>query len=182
MQNIVMSSSDSLCDENKRNTATVRNLCPACGQMQATDVLTKVSDLSSLLLAEKRCHRSVGYKNSVARFHLLTLSKCYKISMDMRNGTYRTGKGDSFEIFDPKYRIVTATRYKDRIPQASFIMNYFYPVVAPQLANNNFACLKNKGVDLARKTFKAILEKADINDFALISDFKDTLRVSSTIS
>ena len=90
----------------------------------------------------------------------------------MINGKYKTQKGDSFEIFEPKHRTVTSTKYKDRIPQTSFVLNYIYPKVISKLIDNNFSCIKDRGVDAAREEFKRILHLHTPNDYVLKADLK----------
>lgn len=151
--------------------ATVRNVYPGESQTETT-AQKAVCNFSNLLLAEKRCHRSVGYKNSVSRFHMCVMSKTYELHQSLMDGTYHTQNGQKFEIFDPKHRIVTSTKYKDRIPQASFVVNFMYKEIIPNLIHNNFACIKGKGVDNARKAFKEILRNASIDDYCLCADLK----------
>lgn len=56
-----------------------RNSHPGESQTEATVDLT-VCGVTPLLAAETRTHRRVGYKNSVSRFHMLTMSKCNELS------------------------------------------------------------------------------------------------------
>lgn len=128
-------------EETKHDNAIVRNSHPAERQ---TETISKydVCNLSALMSAEERCHRGVGYKNSVSRYHMLALSKNYDTLQELINGKYKTQKGDNFEIFEPKHRTVTSTKYKDRIPQTSFVLNYIYPKVISKLIDNNFHVLK----------------------------------------
>lgn len=141
-------------------------------QTEATDAKASVCKLTSLLEAEHRCHRLVGYKNSVSRFHQLVLSSCYRLHKEMMNDEYRTKYGDEFEIFEPKYRIVTTTHYRDRIPQASFILNWWYPNVVPYLIENNHACMKGRGVDNARNAFRDMVRSSTRSDYCLCADMK----------
>lgn len=78
-------------NEDKRNTSPVERRTETTGKTVCT--------FSSLVRSERRCHRRVGYKNSVSRFHLLTMSKCYGICKDISNGSYKTGVGKSFEVY-----------------------------------------------------------------------------------
>lgn len=151
--------------------ATVRNIYPGESQTE-TAVQKAVCKFSNLLLAEQRCHRSVGYKNSVSRFHMYVMSRTFELHESLMDGTYRTQKGEQFEIFDPKHRIVTSTKYRDRIPQASFVVKFIYKEIIPNLICNNFACIKGKGVDNAREAFKEILRKANMDDYCLCADLK----------
>lgn len=152
--------------------ATVRNVHPDESQIETTPAKTDVCNLQSLLLAEKRCHRRVGYKNSTSRYHMNKLEKTYKLHKELMAETYKTQKGDEFDIYEPKHRVVTSTKFKDRIPQASFSVNYLYEKLIPKLFDNNFACIKGKGVDNARNAFMEILRNTDINGYCLKADLK----------
>ena len=153
------------------DNATVRNIYPGESQTE-TAVQETVCKFTNLLLTEQRCHRSVGYKNSVSRFHMYVMSKVYELHRSLMDETYHTQKGEQFEIFDPKHRIVTSTKYRDRIPQASFVVNFMYKEIIPELIRNNFACIKGKGADNAREAFKTILRSAHMDDYCLCADLK----------
>lgn len=153
------------------------NVHPVCGQMEATDALAtearaKVCGINEMIEAAERTHRRVGHKDSVSRFHLLKMSNCNKICNALLEDTYRPVKGEKLEVFTPKYRIVTSAKYCDRVPQSSFITNYFYPVVIPHLSPTNCACIKGKGVDFARDKFKQILRETDVGDYCAKADMK----------
>lgn len=155
-----------------------RNAYPVYGQIEATESLAtpvrdSVCSLTKILEAEKRTHRHVGYKNSVSRFHMLVMSKCNDLCNELISDTYRPVKGEKYEIFAPKYRVVTSSKYRDRIPQSSFIINYFYPVVIPWLIPYNCACIKGRGTDYAREKLKDILRKANPDDYCLKVDMKN---------
>lgn len=132
-----------------------------------------VCSYTKLIEAEKRCHRKVGYKNSVARFDLNLLTKIYNLRQELLNGTYKTQQGQVFEIFEPKYRLVTSTKFKDRIPQACFVVNYMYPYVISHHIPNNCACVKKKGTQYARDILKSLLKQSELNEYCLKVDFKD---------
>lgn len=156
--------------DNERNSHLV---CES-GRKQATETpeWESVCSLTSLIKAEKRCHRRVGYKNSVAKFNLLALSKCYEIRRDLLSGQYKTQLGATFKVYYPKYREVRSTKYRDRIPQTSFVLNYYYPKIITSLDPNNCACIKGRGVDMARDIFLNELRKREQTDYCLKADIK----------
>lgn len=157
---------------NLNNNNDKRNLSP---ELYTQNETTKqlVCSYTKLLEAEQRCHRKVGYKNSVSRFDLNLLTRVLDLRKDLVNETYTTGQGQIFEIFEPKYRQVTSTKFRDRIPQASFVINYFYPTIISKHIPNNCACTKNKGIEFARSSFIKILKNSKLTDFCLKVDFKD---------
>lgn len=151
------------------NDKDERNVHPVDRQKKATDIMS-VCGLNALLAGEARAHRRVGYKNSVSRFHMLAMSKCNDLKNSLLDGTYKPERGEKHEVFEPKYRLTVSSKYVDRVVQASFVVKYFYPHVIPHLIDNNFACIKGRGVDQARKAFKEILRNADINDWCVCAD------------
>lgn len=150
-----------------------RNMHPVqeIGQTEAT-AEDAVCGLNALIAAGARTRRNVGYKNSVSRFHLLLLSKCNELKHELYDETYRPQKGEPHEVFEPKYRITVSARYRDRIPQSSFITNYFYPTVIPHLIQANCSCLKGRGVDYARNILKDMLRHSSMDDWCLKVDMK----------
>lgn len=149
-----------------------RNECPELYTRKET---TKeiVCSFTKLIDAERRCKRNVGYKNSVSRFDLNLLTKIYELKKELISESYRPKKGDVFEIYEPKHRIITTTKFRDRIPQASFVINYMYPVIIKEHTRNNCACVKNKGVQYARDLFKYFLRNSNIDSYCVVSDFKN---------
>ena len=100
------------------------------------------------------------------------MSKCYDLHRELVEGRYKTTLGQLFEVFYPKYRIVRSTKFKDRIPQASFILNYYYPEIISKLSPQNCACIKGRGVDMARNIFKCLLRSVSGDAFCLKGDIK----------
>ena len=98
------------------------------------------------------------------------MSKCNELSNELQNRAYKPQKGERHEVFEPKYRITVSSKYRDRVPQSSFVTNYFYPNVVPHLIENNCACIKDRGVDMAREKFKEILRNADMSDWCAATD------------
>ena len=49
---------------------------------------------------------------------------------------------------------------------------YIYPKVISKLIDNNFSCIKDRGVDAAREEFKRILRLHTPNDYVLKADLK----------
>lgn len=148
-----------------------RNNHPVERQMKTT-AEEAVCGLNALLLGEARAHRTVGYKNSVSRYHMLVMSRCNELSNSLTDRTYRPEKGERHEVWEPRYRLTISSKYKDRVPQSSFVTNYFYPNVIPNLIENNCACIKGLGVDLARSVFIEMLRNADMDDWIVKADMQ----------
>lgn len=150
-----------------------RNSYPAPQGQTETTSKQEVCSIRAFLTSEDRCRRTVSYKNSVSRFHMYKYSRCYKLWRECMDDIYQGKLGFDFPVFEPRRRLVTTTPYRDRVPQASFIVNWWYSHVVPTLIPNNFACMKDRGVDRARETFAKFLEEVPYNSYCLKADLKD---------
>ena len=103
---------------------------------------------------------------------MLVLSNCYKIHEYMLSPNYKVDPGKEFDIYYPKHRTVCSIPYRVRIPQTSFILNYYYPRIIPLLSTNNCACIKGRGIGLAHKIFKDVLRRSSRYHYCLILDIK----------
>lgn len=150
-----------------------RSSCPVAKRQIRAAVRDTVCASTSMYEANRRNKREIGYKNSVSRYNSLVLSKNYKLGIECANQEYTTGVGGQMAVTYPKYRVVRTTYYRDRIPQTSFILNYFYPKIIPKLYQNSHACVKGRGVDAARNYLKEMLRNASPDDYVLKTDISN---------
>lgn len=155
--------------KSKRNA---RPVWPNGRRMETADKQS-VCSFASLLKGAKRAMRSVRWKNSVARYEVRLTENLWKLHQELMDDTYGTREGQTFPIYYPKYREVTAVKLEDRIVQSSFVVNVIYPQVISKMNPNNCACLKGKGVDYARNRLKEILKDCSPDAYALKIDMKN---------
>lgn len=110
-----------------------------------------VCSFESLYKAMKQCRRKVSWKDSVLTFYLKAITNICKLKKSLDNNRYKIDKYLIFNIYEPKFRIILATKFKDRVFQRSLCENYLYETLTRSFIYDNAACQKNKGCEFARK-------------------------------
>jgi len=115
-------------------------------------------DLNRLYKAYEECLHGVKWKYSIQSFQTNLLNNLYFIAESIKNGTYRQEPFVEFNIHERgKLRHIRALSFKDRIVQRN-LCNIIYPIIKPKLIYDNSSCIKERGVDFARKRVKYFLQ------------------------
>ena len=115
------------------------------------DQYKKAISTEQLIKAERLCRRGVLWKDSVIGFDFNVYKNCSLLNKQLENGTYKLQKYKVFKLNDPKPRIITATRFPDRVVQRSLCENGLYEAFVHSFIYDNCACQKNKGTTFAIK-------------------------------
>ena len=113
--------------------------------------------LSSLYAATNRCKRGVRQKVSVTNFYNHRIVKCQRIRDDFLKGTLRLSPYYNFIVTEPKVRLVTATKIRDRVWQQSMIDHGVYRDLTKGNIYDNGACQKDKGTYFTIVRMKKLL-------------------------
>ena len=113
-----------------------------------------VCSFRNLYKATRVCRRNVNWKDSVAHFSNHSLASVHKLKKSIDEGTYKISPYSVFTIREPKLRIITSTRFKDRVFQRSLCDNYLTEEVCRNFIFDNYACQKNKGTDSRGRMLK----------------------------
>jgi len=115
-------------------------------------LFNQITSYSNLLLASQKAMRSKRYRLDVLQFnhrletHLLTIQEM------LQKQTYRPGPYKTFEIFEPKRRLISAAPYRDRVVQHA-LCNLIEPVFDRSFSECSYANRKGRGSSLALKDF-----------------------------
>lgn len=107
---------------------------------------------------EKSCC-NVRWKTSVTQFEINALKNTAKSIRDIQSNRYKISPYYEFTLYEPKERLIKATRIKDRQVQRSLCDNYLYDAITSCFIYDNCACQKNKGTDFTYKRMKTHLHK-----------------------
>ena len=136
-----------------------------------------VCSFRNLYKATRVCRRNVNWKDSVAHFSNHSLASVHKLKKSIDEGTYKISPYSVFTIREPKLRIITSTRFKDRVFQRSLCDNYLTEEVCRNFIFDNYACQKNKGTDRARegieRKLKSFYRQFGTNGYVLKVDIHD---------
>jgi len=155
-----------------------------CG-MNNSIIEFKVCNFSSLKNSAKKCKRNVMWKKTVSKFILNINENCYKLEQSCNAHRYRLSKYHAFKVYEPKERIVTSMKFKDRVFQRSYCDNYFYNAMTKSFIYDNSACQLGKGTEFARKRLIAHMQrfyrKNGLDGWVLQTDIHDFFGSTSHI-
>lgn len=121
--------------------------------------MEEIIGFDALYESMHKCKRHVMWKGSVAHFVLNGVEETYKLSRELKNGTYKARSVTKFTITKPKKREIISVSFRDRVYQRSLNDNVLYPTMTRSFIRDNWACQKGRGTDDARDRVKVFLQR-----------------------
>lgn len=109
----------------------------------------KIYDFQNLYRAHTIARKSKRNTREVIEFEMNLCENLARISDSLKNGSYRMQDYYSFAIHDPKYRVIHALHYRDRVVQHCICDQVLAPVLDKKLIYDNAACRIGKGTHFA---------------------------------
>lgn len=109
----------------------------------------KIYDFNNLYKAHTVARRSKRNTREVIEFEMDLGKNLTTLSDELKNGTYKMRDYYSFAIHDPKYRIIHALHYRDRVVQHCLCDEVLAPILDKKLIYDNSACRTGKGTHFA---------------------------------
>lgn len=106
---------------------------------------TKICDYSNLESAYAQCIKGKRkFRNDTIQFSLLADVNLVRLWRELRNEIYAVGEYNRFTVYEPKERIVSAPRIRDKIVQVAVhtVLQEFY---RPVFISDSYACLEGRG-------------------------------------
>jgi RNA-directed DNA polymerase len=75
----------------------------------------QITDFTTLLIAANKAQRGKRFRPNVLAFNHNLEAQLLQLQQELLEQTYQPGPYRTFEIFDPKYRLISAAPYRDRI-------------------------------------------------------------------
>lgn len=79
------------------------------------DLWKQVVDFDNVLLAARQAQRGKRTRPNVLEFNYNLESDLLTLQRELRNKTYQPGAYRTFEIIEPKRRLISAAPYRDRV-------------------------------------------------------------------
>lgn len=109
--------------------------------------------------ALNKCCLDVRWKDSVVGYELHAPRNTHQLIKEIRNGTYKISPYQTFTIYEPKERIIVATRIRDRQFQMALCMAGLYEDITEHFIHDNCACQLGKGTDFALKRVRTHIRR-----------------------
>ena len=113
------------------------------------EIIESVIGFEPLYESMMKCKKGVLWKNQPAHYYLNGIEETIKLSDQLRNGTYKPRKTRKVKIAYPKPREAVANAFRDRVYQRSLNDNVLYPAMTRSFIDDNMACQKGRGPDVA---------------------------------
>lgn len=109
----------------------------------------KIYSFQNLYKAHTVARLSKRSTREVIEFETNLSENLIALSDELKNGTYRMQDYYSFVIRDPKYRVIHALHYRDRVVQHCVCDEVLAPILDKKLIYDNAACRIGKGTHFA---------------------------------
>lgn len=133
------------------------------------DLFNKITSIESLQLALMQTAKNKRCSLDYLEFDQWRYSNILNLRNEIVSGRYKVSPYINFKVLDPKPRIITALKFRDRIVQRA-IYNHIQPLFEKTFLPNSYACRKGKGTHLAARITQSYLRKPGIRYF-LKTDF-----------
>lgn len=98
----------------------------------------QVTSFENLLLASQKAQRGKRFRDNVLEFNNRLEDNLLQIQQELRSYSYIPGQYRTFEIFDPKPRIISAAPYRDRVVHHA-LCNVIVPLIEATFIYDSYA-------------------------------------------
>jgi len=129
---------------------------------------TIVTGFPNLLAAAEKAKRGKMKRENVARFHLDLERNLWELHDELCSKTFTPGAYETFYIYEPKPRLISAAPYRDRVVHHA-LCRVLETVFEPTFIDDSYACRRGKGTHAAIDRFT---EFARRNHYVLKCDIR----------
>jgi retron-type reverse transcriptase len=126
----------------------VAQIQPEAGVKRAGDLWEKVVSYPNLFAAAKSAAAGKRTRPDVAAFFLDLEYEIVKLHDELTRGTYLPGPYRSFQLWEPKPRIISAAPFRDRVVHHA-LTRVIEPVFERRFTADSYACRKGLGTHKA---------------------------------
>lgn len=112
----------------------------------------EIIDFENLLLAARRAQKGKRLQASVLGFNYHLETELLKLQEELTLQTYRPGGYTTFEIYDPKCRLISAAPYRDRVIHHA-LCNIIQPIFERTFIDDSYANRLGYGTHKALRRF-----------------------------
>lgn len=105
----------------------------------------QIYNFENLYKAYRKARCGKRWKGAAAKFEVNLLEALNLLSYQLKTKTYRLSPYNTFEVFEPKRRVVMSNSYKDKVVQHSLCDNVLEPAITRSFITDNYASQVGKG-------------------------------------
>ena len=134
------------------------------------NLFERICSFENLLLAARKAFRGKTGRMRVANFYFHTEPELLAIQEELLSGAYRSAPYRTFQVREPKRRLICAADFRDRVVHHA-ICNVLDPIFERRFIQDTYACRKEKGSHRAIRRAQGFLRryrfflKGDVSKF-----------------
>jgi RNA-directed DNA polymerase len=113
---------------------------------------SQIIAFENLLKAARQAQKGKRFRQNVLEFNFQLEQELFKLQTELQTKTYRPGQYRTFEIYDPKPRIISAAPYRDRVVHHA-LCNIIAPLLERSFIANSYANRLGYGTHRALQRF-----------------------------
>ncbi|MEP7342188.1 MAG: RNA-directed DNA polymerase [Acidobacteriota bacterium] len=118
----------------------------------------QVTAWENLVLAAKKAQRGKRYRDNVLEFNYSLEDELLTLQEELSNHTYCPGAYRTFQIVEPKKRMISAAPYRDRVVHHA-LCNVIVPLFEPSFIHHTYANRTGYGTHKALRQFAEYTRK-----------------------
>lgn len=111
---------------------------------RAFHLFDRLTSFENLLEAFYRARKGKRQKPNVSRFEVNLEAEIFQLQRELRQGVYQPGPYQTFKIYEPKERMISAAPFRDRVVHHA-ICQIIEPIFEPAFIYDTYANRKGKG-------------------------------------
>lgn len=129
---------------------------------------SQITEFENLLIAAKKSQRGKRYQQNVLQFNDRLGEELMQLQTELETKTYQPGEYRTFEIVEPKRRMISAAPYRDRVVHHA-LCNVIAPIFERTFISDSYANREGFGTHRALRRFT---EFARSNRYVLQCDIR----------
>ena len=134
----------------------------------------KIYNFENLYRAYRKARQGKRWKGAAAKFEVNLLEALNLLSYQLKTKKYTLSPYNTFEVFEPKRRVVMSNSYKDKVVQHSLCDNVLEPILTRSFITDNYASQVGKGthygLDRLQEFLRRFYRKNGIDGWILKGD------------
>lgn len=123
------------------------------------NLLSPMLEIDNLHRAFKKCSKGRRNKPKVVKFRANLVDELLSIKDDILSGNYQVSGYNSFLVYEPKVRKITALKaFRDRVVQQA-VFDILETIYEPRFIPNSFACRTGKGTHAALDKAQSLIKR-----------------------
>jgi retron-type reverse transcriptase len=116
------------------------------------NLYSEIVSFSNLLHAARRAQKGKRFRDCVLRFNYNLEAELFALQNQLQTQTYHPGNYTTFEIQEPKYRLISAAPYRDRVVHHA-LCSVIMPILERTLIHDTYANRRGYGSHRALHRF-----------------------------